>query len=1008
MSATPTFRVFLSAVTGELASYRQEVARVLRRKGLEVREQEHFSQGPATLLERLRDYIDQCDAVILLVGERCGAFPTDEHAAALGVIPVLEKYRSATHQPRASYTQWELFLAKHYGKKTYVFLTDPAHGFVPDAPNPEGADLRACQQAYRTWVKQTGEHRDALTTAAKLVEDVLVLPFPELSRPKPIVLPYPSMGTLFKGRDAFLAHLRACLARAVEGRATAIVGKALHGLGGVGKTRLAVEYAWQHQDDYSALLFVPAETPQDLRRNLTALTGPLVLDLPENAVPEEEVRLAAALRWLREHPGWFLIVDNVDTPEAAAAAEEMLARLHGGQVLLTTRLTEWSGCVEPLELDVLKAGDAAAFFLERTQRRRRQLPTDDADAAELARELDGLALALEQAGAFVAQRRVSLAEYLRDWLAHAPAVQEWHDARLMKYPRSVAVTWQTTMQHLGLVEMALLRLLAWFAPEPVPLFVLEGDKAETLWREALALLGQESPALVAASGAIRDALAMLANYSMVGWDAEGQTVTVHRVVQEILRTRLPVATQQAWLTLSLRLLDIARPGHPTDVRTWPRWNALRPHVALAAARGDALGIAEPTARLMNELGLLLAEKALHGEAEPLMRRALAIDERSLGDDHPNLPTDLNNVACLLQATNRLAEAEPLYRRALAIDERRLGPDHPNLAVWLNNLAGLLQLTNRLAEAEPLYRRALGIDERGFGRDHPKVAIRLNNLAQLLQATNRLAEAEPLMRRAVGINERSFGPEHPHVATDLNNLALLLQATSRLAEAEPLLCRAVDILEKSLGADHPNVATTLNNLAGLLQATSRLAQAEPLYRRALAIDERSFGPEHSNVARDLNNLAGLLQATNRLAEAEPLLRRALALNERSFGSDHPNAARDLNNLAHLLGATNRLAEAELLMSRALAIDERSFGPEHPTVATDLNNLAQLLKATDRLAEAEPLSRRMLGIFLDFTRRTAHEHPDLQAALANHRGILKRLGRSEADIRAELEKLMAERP
>ncbi len=181
MSA-PTFRVFISAVSKELATCRHEVARVLRRKGLEVLDQEHFSQGPATLLERLRDYIQQCEAVVLLVGEQCGAFPTDEHAAALGSIRIFDKYRATTGQPRGSYTQWEFLLAKHFDKPTYVFFTDTAHGFMPDAPNPEGADLRVCQQAYRDWIKQTGEHRDALTTPAKLIEDVLVLPFP---RPGP-------------------------------------------------------------------------------------------------------------------------------------------------------------------------------------------------------------------------------------------------------------------------------------------------------------------------------------------------------------------------------------------------------------------------------------------------------------------------------------------------------------------------------------------------------------------------------------------------------------------------------------------------------------------------------------------------------------------------------------------------------------------------------------------------------------------------------------------------------
>jgi tetratricopeptide (TPR) repeat protein len=780
---------------------------------------------------------------------------------------------------RASYTQWELVFARHHRKRLSLYLANP--DYVPDQAAPTGPDFPELQEGFVAYLKGEGLDRSYFSTTDQLCRLVLKEDWPQLRRPKPIALPYPSLGTLFKGREEFLARLRDRLARAADGHATAIAGKALHGLGGVGKTRLAVEYAWRHQSDYTALLFVAAETPQDLRRNLAALAGPLVFDLPENAAPEEEARLAAALRWLAEHPGWFLIVDNVDTPEAAEAVEELLARLHGGQVLLTGRLAQWSACVEPLELDVLAAEDAAAFLLERTQRGRRKVATDAADAAELARELDGLALALEQAGAYIAQRRLSLADYLRDWRAHVPAVQGWHDLRLMKYPRSVEVTWQTTVERLGGGEVALLRLLAWLAPEPLPLFVLEGYRAEALWREAVALQQQEGPA-VAVSCSVRDALAGLSDYSMVRWDAEGETVVVHRVVQEMLRTRLPPGARVAWLTLGLRLLDAARPGDPTDVRTWPRWNPLRPHIAVVVAQADESGIAEPTALLMNRLGGLLWAKALHAEAEPLLRRALAIDERSLGPEHPNVAIRLNDLALLLKATSRLGEAEPLMRRALAIDERSLGPEHPEFAIHLNNLAGLLGDTNRLAEAEPLLRRV------------------------------------------------------------------------------------VDIFEKGLGEGHPNVATALNNLGQVLVDTSQLGEAELLLRRALAIHERSLGPEHPTVAINLNNLAGLLRVTNRLGEAEPLLRRALA------------------------------------------IDERSLGPEHPDVAIALNNLAQVLEDTNRLAEAEPLSRRMARIFLDFTRRTGHQHPHLREALEIYRGRMEALGRSEADIQAELDQLKAGKP
>ena len=249
---------------------------------------------------------------------------------------------------------------------------------------------------------------------------------------------------------------------------------------------------------------------------------------------------------------------------------------------------------------------------------------------------------------------------------------------------------------------------------------------------------------------------------------------------------------------------------------------------------------------------LLYDLARWPDAEQELRQAK--DEAEALDDPAILAATLNNLAALLQATNRLAEAERLMRRALAIDENSFGPDHPNVAIDLNNLAALLKATNRLADAEPLMRRALAIDENSFGPDHPRVAIRLNNLAQLLQATNRLAEAEPLMRRALAIDENSFGPDHPNVAIDLNNLAALLQATNRLAEAEPLMRRALAIDENSFGPDHPNVAIAP-------QQPGAVAPGHQPPGRGRAPDAPGAGhrreqlrPRPSQRRRDLNNLA----------------------------------------------------------------------------------------------------------------------------------------------------------
>jgi tetratricopeptide (TPR) repeat protein len=434
-----------------------------------------------------------------------------------------------------------------------------------------------------------------------------------------------------------------------------------------------------------------------------------------------------------------------------------------------------------------------------------------------------------------------------------------HDAGL-------AAAWATSVEQLTPAGRRLLERLAFFAPEPVPERLLDvvapRDEGDFDAHDALADLFAYSLAsrVAAADGQAKEA-----------------AFAVHRLVQDFAQRGLEEAQQKQVLEEALGWLNTAFVGDPEDVRSWPVLDPLAPHALAVAGRADKAGIPDLTARLMNQVGLLFNAKSRYAEAEPLMRRALAITEA-------------------------------------------YGPDHPDVAIPVNNLAGLLYDTNRRTEAEPLYRRALQITESSYGSDHPRVAIALNNLAQLIEATNRREEAEPLFRRALSIDEASNGPDHPDVARDLSNLA------------------------------------------GLLRATNRLAEAEPLMRHALAIDEASYGPDHPKVAMRLNNLAGLLKNMNHLAEAEPMYRRALAITEASDGPDHPN------------------------------------------VAIRLNNLASLLQATSRLVEAEPLMRRPIEIFLSFTARTGHQHPNLLASFGNYAGLLIAMGRSEAEASAAVEALV----
>ncbi|MDN5752476.1 MAG: tetratricopeptide repeat protein, partial [Nitrosospira sp.] len=483
---------------------------------------------------------------------------------------------------------------------------------------------------------------------------------------------YLSIGDLFKGRETALDNLSRSFGSVPEISAAPIVTRVLNGLGGVGKTRLALEYAWRRAGEYTAMLFVTAGSPEALHRNLAALSGHAILDLPEQSEMDEARQRDAVVTWLRQHPGWLLILDNIDSEEGAAAAEALLSRLTGGHVLLTSRLRNWSIGIAALTLDVLSAEAAADFLLASTEGKRRSQSEDPAAARTLAEELGRLALALEQAAAYIATRRLSFAGYLNEWQSQRDKVLDWFDPRLMQYPASVAITWQTSFDRLGEPARWLLRRLAWLAPEPIPESLLE-------------VAGFD-----ANEGDPLDAMIELESYSLVTRAADTPSFSVHRLVQEVTRRSQRDDPAHTALVEALRWLDSAFAGDPQDVRTWPVLIPLVLHVQAVTTHAHAAGFSDPTARLLNDAGSLLLVKAQYAEAEPLMRRALAINEASFGADHPKVARDLNNLAQLLKATNRLADAEPLMRRALYVFFRGLGTEHPSSRTVRENYIGLLQ------------------------------------------------------------------------------------------------------------------------------------------------------------------------------------------------------------------------------------------------------------------------------------------------------------------------------
>ncbi len=670
----------------------------------------------------------------------------------------------------------------------------------------------------------------------------------------------------FTGREPELAALKAALwtggAAALTGSAAAT---ALSGLGGVGKSVLAREYAWRERERYRGVWWLRAEERSTLLGDLIELGARFIPGL--DVVPDREAAAHATLDFIAQTPAgkpWLLVYDNAESP----ARLEKLTPRAGAHVLITSRCQDWHKKARELSVDVFSEETALEFLMAEAHGAAQRPAETRAAAARLAQDLGRLTLALAIARAHAWSMGWSFEQYR----GHLAQMLDREQTKGVDYPRSIAATFTLAIEKAEATSTKavwLLAIAAFLAPDRIPLNIVTEDVMSEIEK------GEAVAALAEVSLVTRETL-----------DDGSPAISAHRLVLEVARRRLGEGSVQM-AALATRLVSDAYPNDPRDIRNWPACRRLQTHAgAVLASAPDAGETAGKTSRLLNQYAAHLKARAEFTQAEPLMRRALAIDENSFGPNHPRVSIDLNNLATLLQDTNRLAEAEPLIRRALAIDENNFGPDHPDVGIRLNNLAQLLQATNRLADAEPLMRRALTIDEKSFGLDHPSVAVRLNNLVGLLQAMNRLSEAEPLMRRALAIDENNFGPEHPNVARELNNLAALLQATNRLAEAEPLIRRALAIDENSFGPDHPDVATDLNNLAQLLLAMNQLSEAEPLMHRALVIDEKSFGPDHPDVAIRLNNLARLLHDTSRLAEAEPLMRRALAIFDTSLGAEHP--------------------------------------------------------------------------------------------------------------------------
>jgi tetratricopeptide (TPR) repeat protein len=642
---------------------------------------------------------------------------------------------------------------------------------------------------------------------------------------------------VFTGRQEYLTDLADILLHPGQDGA-ADTGVVVTGIGGVGKSQLAVEFCYRYGRFFQGVHWIQA----NLNISAEVVECGLAMGLPgwPDKLPEQ---VAATIRAWQEGGRRLIVLDNA---EDLRLVQEWMPKLQPCRLLITSRRDNWPADlgIQTKRLDELTR--IQSIELLRKLAPRLQKVADD-ELGELANYLGDLPLALDLAGRYLKERtELSIKGYLEELEAAGNALEHtslknWVEHNPTNHSTSLAATFALSWDQLGEADdlaNLLFRTGGYCAPNtPIPRGLL-----------AKAIEGKGS------DQELDRALRKLESLGLMQPTEGGHRM--HTLLAEFARLQDKDAKESALPALAGAMVGFTT--HALESRLPGRMGPLKEHLEVVALAAEGAGV-KSAGPLWSNYGMYL----------------------------------LRNLADLCGAKMSLT-------RALSIDEKVFGPDHPNVAIDVNNLGGVLQALGELQESRECFERALKIDEKVFGPDHPRVAIRVSNLSGVLRDQGKLQEAKNYSERALLIDEKVYGSVHPNVAIDVNNLGMVLKEMGKLQEAKNCYKRGLKIDTKAYGPDHPNIAIRLNNLSMILRDMGKLQKARKYIVRALMIDDKTYGPDHLEVARDVNNLGTILQALGKLQEARKCYERALEICRQKLGEDHPTTKMILKNL-ELLGS-----------------------------------------------------------------------------------------------------------
>ncbi len=805
---------------------------------------------------------------------------------------------------------------------------------------------------------ETGARTELLRAAARAVaggrgKPLSAPPFPSAGRAIPAPVPFPRglpavwslpwpRNPLFTGRDGELAALRSRLAGG-DGSAV-VLPQALHGLGGVGKTQLAVEYAYRYATDYDLVWWVPGES--DVLAVAALVDLAVRVGVPAADTAEDQIRgLVEVLRRGEPFRRWLLVVDNAGAPSTLFGVLAVAGG--GGQVLVTSRDPTWAGWAQAVEVDVLPRADAVRLLHRGCPR------LTDAEAGRLAAAVGDLPLVLAQAGGWLATTGMPAESYER--LLADRTGELLARGQPAGYPLPVAAAWTVAVDRLddpGAV--GLLRLLAHLGPEPVPLTLFTPADGPAGLSELLGAVAGD-PLVFA------DRVARVCRLGLVRATVDG--LVMHRLVQAVLRDHTPAEERARFRTAVHGLLTAADPGDPEDPGCWPHYAVLYPHVLAAGMleNTDAAGRG-----LVLRLGRALRSS---GDSRTAARLSGQVYQRwatDLGEDHPDTLGAAANLAASLWSMGAYPAARQMDEDVLTRYRRILGEDHPNTLRAAANLAGSLWSMGEYPAARQMREDVLTRRRRILGEDHPATLGAAANLAASLWSMGEYPAARQLREDVLTRSRRILGEDHPATLHAAANLATSLRSMGEYPAARQIEEDVLTRYRRILGEDHPDTLGAAANLADSLWSMGEYPAARQMGEDVLTRSRRILGEDHPATLRAAANLAGSLWSMGEYPAARQMGEDVLTRSRRILGEDHPATLRAAANLATSLASMGEYPAARQMDEDVLTRSRRILGEDHPATLHAAANLATSLASMGEYPAARQMhedvltrSRRILG-------------------------------------------------